>query len=44
MFTGKDIDVSFLSYDPVDHDVILGMDLLFGYYLSIYGDKFILCN
>lgn len=41
---GKDIEVALLPYEPNNHDVLLGMDLLSGFHLTIYGSIFILSN
>lgn len=44
VLSGKDIDVGLLPYQPPNHDVLLGMDFLFGFHLTIYGNNFILSN
>lgn len=33
-----------LPYEPKNYDVILGMDLLSGFHLTLYGGNFILSN
>ena len=44
VLSGKEIDVAELPYQPNNYDVLLGMDFLFGYHLTIYGGLFILSN
>ena len=44
VLSGKDTEVGLLPYQPKDYDVLLGMDFLFGYHLTIFGDSFILSN
>lgn len=41
---GKDMEVALLPYEPTNYDVLLGMDLLSGFHLTIYGGNFILSN
>ena len=38
------MEVALLPYDPNNHDVLLGMDLLTGFHMTIYGNIFILSN
>ena len=44
VLSGKDIDVGLLPYQPPNYDVLLGMDFLFGFHLTIYGNNLILSN
>ena len=41
---GMDMEVALLPYEPTNHDVLLGMDLLSGFHLTLYGRNFILSN
>ena len=41
---GSDLEVALLPYEPKNYDVILGMDLLAGFHLTLYGANFILSN
>lgn len=41
---GMDMEVARLPYEPSNHDVLLGMDLLSGFHLTLYGGNFILSN
>ena len=41
---GMDMDVALLPYDPSNYDVLLGMDLLHGFHLTMHGDTYILSN
>ena len=41
---GKDMEVALLPYEPSNHDVLLGMDLLSGFHLAMYRGNFILSN
>ena len=41
---GKDMDVALLPYQPINHDVLLGMDFLSAFHLTMYGKYFILSN
>ena len=43
-FQGKDIDVLLLPYQPINHDVLLGMDFLTQFHLTMYGKNYILSN
>ena len=38
------MDVALLPYDPSNYDVLLGMDLLHGFHLTMHGDTYILSN
>lgn len=40
----SDLEVALLPYEPENHDVLLGMDLLVGFHLTLYGSNFILSN
>ena len=44
VLSGKEIDVAELPYQPNNYDVLLGMDFLFGYHLTVFGGQFILSN
>lgn len=39
---GMDMEVARLPYEPRNHDVLLGMDFLQGFHLTIYGGMYIL--
>ncbi len=41
---GKDMEVALLPYEPTNYDVLLGMDLLLSFHLTLYGGHFILSN
>ena len=41
---GKDMEVALLPYDPANHDILIGMDLLMAFHMTIYGAHFILSN
>ena len=41
---GKEMEVKLLPYAPTNHDVLLGMDLLFGFHLTMFNDMYILSN
>ena len=43
-FRGKDMEVALLPYAPKNHDVLLGMDFLSEFHLTLYGGNFILSN
>ena len=44
--SGKDIDVALFpaSFKPEAFDVLLGMDFLYGFHLTMFADTFILSN
>ena len=46
VLSGKDIDVALFpdSFKPETFDVLLGMDFLYGFHLTIFADRFILSN
>ncbi len=46
VLSGKDIDVAQFpdSFKPETFDVLLGMDFLYGFHLTIFADTFILSN
>ena len=41
---GDDIDVGGLSYQPVNYDVLVGMDFIRHFHITMYGENFILSN
>ena len=41
---GKDMEVAMLPYQPTNHDVLLGMDLLTAFHITMYENGFILSN
>lgn len=41
---GMDLDVGTLPYAPNNHDVLLGMNFLSGFHITMYGNRFILSN
>lgn len=41
---GRNLDVALLAFQPDDFDVLLGMDILTGFHLTIFGEHFILSN
>lgn len=41
---GRNLDVSLLAFQPSEFDVLLGMDILAGFHLTIFGEHFILSN
>ena len=41
---GSDLEVALLPYEPKNYDVLLGMDLLLRFHLTLYGGNFILSN
>ena len=43
-FSGKELSVAGLGYNPDGYDVLLGMDLLGMFHLTIYGNRIILSN
>lgn len=46
VLSGKDLDVALFpdSFKPETFDVLLGMDFLYGFHLTIFADTFILSN
>lgn len=42
VFWGKEMDVVELPYQPPNHDVLLGMDFLLGFRLTLYKSRFTL--
>ena len=38
------MEVSLLPYQPHNYDVLLGMDLISEFHLTIYGSNFIISN
>ena len=42
--TGKELLVAGLTYEPDGYDVLLGMDLLGIFHVTIYGNRIILSN
>ena len=43
-FMGKQLPVAGLTYDPAGYDVLLGMDLLGIFHITVYGNRIILSN
>ena len=43
-FRGLDLNVSLLPYQPEDHDVLLGMDFLSGFHITLVAGKMIMSN
>ena len=43
-FRGLDLRVSLLPYQPEDYDVLLGMDFLSGFHITLFGGKLIMSN
>ena len=41
---GMDMDVGLLPYQPDGHDVLLGMDFISAFHLTMYGGNYILSN
>ena len=41
---GKEIEVAKLPYDPVNYDVLLGMDFIGLFHITMWGKIFILSN
>ena len=41
---GMDMEVARLPYQPRNHDVLLGMDFLQSFHLTIYGGMYILSS
>ena len=41
---GMDLEVGALTYEPTNHDVLLGMDFISAFHITMYGDSFILSN
>ena len=41
---GKDMEVALLPYEPNNHDVLIGMDLLDAYHITIFKNICILSN
>ena len=41
---GMDLDVALLPYQPANHDVLLGMDFLSVFHLTLFGNGFIMSN
>ncbi len=38
------MEVTLLNFQPENFDVLLGMDLLEGFHLTIHADQFIISN
>ena len=38
---GKNMEVGLLPYIPTNHDILLGMDFLYGFHFTVYEDMFI---
>ena len=43
-FRGKDMSVSLLPYQPKNYDVLLGMDFLDGFHMTLVADKLIMSS
>lgn len=41
---GMDIEIGALPYSPYNHDVLLGMNFLSGFHITMFGNRFILSN
>ena len=41
---GRNLDVALLAFQPTEFDVLLGMDILVGFHLTMFGEHFILSN
>ena len=41
---GRELDVYLLPFNPPNFDVLLGMDILEGFHVTMYGGHFILSN
>ena len=41
---GMDLEVGALPYDPNDYDVLLGMNLLSAFHITMFGNSYILSN
>lgn len=41
---GRNLDAALLAFQPSEFDVLLGMDLLEGFHLTIFREHFILSN
>lgn len=41
---GRNLEVALLAFQPSEFDVLLGMDILTGFHLTIFGEHFILSN
>ena len=41
---GMDLEVGKLFYSPTNHDILVGMDFLSAFHITMYADNFILSN
>ena len=41
---GLDLEVGILPYEPTNYDVLLGMNFLHGFHITMYGNSYILSN
>ncbi|MXW59363.1 MAG: hypothetical protein F4124_12820 [Acidimicrobiia bacterium] len=41
---GRNLEAAQLPYEPSTYDILLGMDLLIGFHITMYGGQFILSN
>lgn len=41
---GKEVNVGKLPYNPVNHDILTGMDFIRLFHITMYGNSFILGN
>ena len=44
ILSGMDLDVAVLPYVPNNHDVLLGMDFLSMFHITMFGGRFIISN
>jgi hypothetical protein len=44
VYMGRDIEVAELPYQPENYDVLLGLNFIRGFHLTLYLDQFILSN
>ena len=41
---GRNLEAAQLPYEPSNYDILLGMDMLIGFHITMYGGQFILSN
>ncbi|WP_419846074.1 hypothetical protein [Candidatus Poriferisocius sp.] len=41
---GRELRVAQLPYEPLNYDILLGMDLLIGFHITMVGGHFVLSN
>ena len=44
LVNGKDLDVTKLPFQPHNYDVLLGMDFISSFHMTIYGDWYVISN